>query len=550
MKKVFRLAALVMVFVFIYVTLTGCGAANTTTGDTSGNAAATTGAPSVSVPEPPQKITLTSMGYLKPEIDGLVGGDPNKAQMYEELEKRTGVHIEWIMTPPDDQDTKMMLLISSGKAPDLMRIPQTYPGGGDQAIADGLVVDLAKPENAELCPNYMKALNSQPGWKRELTNDNGQIITFGQLLVPDGSTTVCFGPMLREDWLKKVGMAVPETIQEWHDVLKAFKDQKLCKSPLTMFNWALGYSQAFVGAYGATTIGWNDTQLMPDTNDKLTFGPMQPGYKEFLATMSAWYKEGLIDPDMFTLSDWGQLDGKLTSGESGASVHFLSKVKAYTDALTGGGGAMVAAPYPVLNKGDKPLYGQGNALVWGIDSISANSKYVKEAIKYRDYGYTDEGYLLLNFGLEGKDYTMVNGEPKYTNYITDCITNPDGKNSLGLTMSQAYGLIQVDNQPTLEPLEYFKVTKLCDERNLNAVTLWKQPGLNTAILNLSFTKPEVETIKKLTDIMTYAKEMVNKFMQGTEPIGNYDAFVQKCKDMGIEEVVAAYNAAYDRYKAR
>lgn len=535
--KVTSFVLMIMLIVSVF-SFTACKKQDVTTKDTTEQATVQ------------EKITLTKLGYLKPEIDSLVSGDPNQTPLYEELEKRTNVHINWIMTPAADFDTKMMLLISSGKQPDLMYVPQTYPGGADQAILDGLIVDLAVPENAQYCPNYMKALNSQPGWKRELSDDQKRVTGFAQLLVPDGSTTVCLGPMLREDFLAKIGKGVPETIQEWHDVLKAFKDQKLCKSPLTGFFWILGYSQAFVGAYGTTITGWNDTQILPNTQDKMVFGPIQPAFKDFLAMFNSWYKEGLIDPDMFNLSDWGLLDAKLTSSEAGATVHFLSKVKKYTDSLSANGGAMVAAPYPVLNKGDKPIYGQGNAVVWGIDSVSAKSKYVKEAIKYRDYGYTDDGYLLMNFGIEGKTYTMVDGKPKYSNFITDCITNKDGKNSIGLTLDQAYGLHVVDNQPTFEAAEYFTSIRLVDDRNRNACKVWSVPQITTRVLNITFNKQELEDVKALANIMTYTNEMTAKFIQGTEKLDKFDDFVAKCKDLGIDKVIEVYNAAYDRYKAR
>ena len=41
--------------------------------------------------------------------------------------------------------------------------------------------------------------------------------------------------------------------------------------------------------------------------------------------------------------------------------------------------------------------------------------------------------------------------------------------------------------------------------------------------------------------------MINKFIMGKEPLDNFDKFVQTLKDMGIDDVLAVEQAAYDRY---
>ena len=52
------------------------------------------------------------------------------------------------------------------------------------------------------------------------------------------------------------------------------------------------------------------------------------------------------------------------------------------------------------------------------------------------------------------------------------------------------------------------------------------------------------------DIDTYCREMITKFMIGTEDISNWDSFIDTIKSMGIEEVLAAKQSAYERYTSR
>ena len=41
------------------------------------------------------------------------------------------------------------------------------------------------------------------------------------------------GPIIRADWLEELGLEVPQTIDDWTNVLTAFKEQKGAQAPLT-----------------------------------------------------------------------------------------------------------------------------------------------------------------------------------------------------------------------------------------------------------------------------------------------------------------------------
>ena len=56
-------------------------------------------------------------------------------------------------------------------------------------------------------------------------------------------------------------------------------------------------------------------------------------------------------------------------------------------------------------------------------AISTACKNVEAAARLLDFSYGEEGHMLVNFGIEGVSYEMVNGNPEYTEVITD---NPDG----------------------------------------------------------------------------------------------------------------------------
>lgn len=53
-------------------------------------------------------------------------------------------------------------------------------------------------------------------------------------------------------------------------------------------------------------------------------------------------------------------------------------------------------------------------------AITSSCKNPELAIEWCDYWYGEEGYYLLNFGVEGESYDMVDGKPVYT-YIDENI---------------------------------------------------------------------------------------------------------------------------------
>lgn len=55
---------------------------------------------------------------------------------------------------------------------------------------------------------------------------------------------------------------------------------------------------------------------------------------------------------------------------------------------------------------------------------------------------------------------------------------------------------------------------------------------------------------QLDDINNYIAEMTRKFISGEEPLTNFDNYMDQIQKMGIEDLIAAYQAAYDRFMAR
>jgi len=79
---------------------------------------------------------------------------------------------------------------------------------------------------------------------------------------------------------------------------------------------------------------------------------------------------------------------------------------------------LVASSYPTLNKGEKVKFAQKDWKFNGWSTaITTSCKNVELAARFLNYGYTEEGHKLYNYGIEGVSYEMVNGYPTYTDEI-------------------------------------------------------------------------------------------------------------------------------------
>ncbi|WP_178075896.1 hypothetical protein [Paenibacillus oralis] len=166
-------------------------------------------------------------------------------------------------------------------------------------------------------PNLKKLLDDHPEWRKMASTDNGDLIGF-PFIREDVTQQVFLGPAIRKDWLDKLNLSVPTTIDEWYTVLKAFKEQdpnengEADEIPILIPAGEL----AFAGAFGTPNDFYRE-------NDTVKYGPIEPGFKEYLATMNQWYNEGLLDKD-FATTDAKMTDAKITGNQVGSAVLFLN----------------------------------------------------------------------------------------------------------------------------------------------------------------------------------------------------------------------------------
>jgi putative aldouronate transport system substrate-binding protein len=263
--------------------------------------------------------------------------------------------------------------------------------------------------------------------------------------------------------------------------------------------------------------------------------------------MAQWYKDGLVDPDFPTM-DQKLMDAKVTGNQLGSFVQ-----------NTGGGigkyqGLMkekdpkfqlVAAPYPVLKKGDKPIFGQRDFNFNGLSaSITTANKKVADSIKVLDYGYGPEGHMLFNFGVAGLTYNLVNGYPKYTDLITN---NP---NKLPLQQSMGQHFRSNFAGPMVQDKRYMEQYAALPEQQ-DSLKIWSEPSNEYQMPLVTPTQDESKKFASvMTEVNTRCQEAVTKIITGQQPVDGWDAVVKELKGMGIEDAIKIQQAALERFNKR
>jgi len=489
--------------------------------------------------------TLTYWGELTGNLVG-VKATHDEVPFFQEWQKVTGVKLNFIAPPSGQAKEALNILLASGDLPDIIEYNflSDFPGGPEKAIADGYILRLNDLIDQH-APNLKKFLQENPDIDKMVKTDNGSYYAF-PFIRGDEYLRVFQGPIIRKDWLDELGLPVPETIDEWTSTLREFKEKKGASAPFTVnskprfFNDS--YNGAFLGAFGVNRGFYQEDGV-------IKYGPAESGFKDYLGLFQQWYKEGLLDKNIAT-ADAKSIDSNWASGQTGASVGNAGGGIGRWQPLVEQNSAnavLAAAPYPVLNKGDKPKFGQkDNAYSsGGIVAVTTAAKDAELAVKLLDYGYSEEGRMFFNFGTEGVSYNLVDGYPKYTDLL---MKNPD---KLAPAQAMSMYIRGSYNGPFIQDKRYAEQFFALQTQR-DAIDVWKNTDASNYGLPPLTPTPEEssEYATIMNDINTLIDEMTLKIVLGTESVDKFEGYVEKMKSLKLDRAIEIQTAAWERYKNR
>ncbi|MCI9625179.1 MAG: hypothetical protein HFI90_00170 [Clostridia bacterium] len=266
--------------------------------------------------------------------------------------------------------------------------------------------------------------------------------------------------------------------------------------------------------------------------------------------MAHWYKNRLIVSG-FADEDSKRISALVIAGDAGAVAGyngsgFGSWIPRLKNAVPGA--ALEPVPYVAQSKGGKLFTGQmaGESNASGA-AITTSCKEIEIAARLLDYGYSEKGHMMYNFGREGISYEMKDGVPTYTDVILD-----NSKNG-GLSVSQEMSkyIRRCYNGPFEQDPDYlFQMYPLQEQKD--GVTIWSQTDAAQHKLPLIVMTEEEnkEFSEIMSDINTFREEKLAKFVSGQESLDTLNSYYETLKNLKIERAIEIQQQAYDRYLAR
>ncbi|WP_274364364.1 extracellular solute-binding protein [Paenibacillus thermotolerans] len=469
--------------------------------------------------------------------------DWNNIKIWQEYEKMTNVHIEWDTVQTSVLKEKRNLLLAGGDYPELFYASAFSKSDVFKYGRQGTFLKLNDLID-QYAPNFKALMEKYPIIKKGITSPDGNIYGFPTIYDPEFKSVFFSTPWVKQEWLDKLGIKEPTTLDDFAAMLKAFKEgDPNGNGRNDEIAWGgtgvaglLGYLK---GSYGLNNHGNANANIDTDPETgKIRFVPADPRYKEMLQFANKLYKDGLLEQDIFSVKST-EIDAKGTEGLLGV-IDNVDPIAIYNQQ------GYVGLPVLKGPHGDQ-MYTYIGAPLGNIGMFVMTDKmqHPEAMVRWMDYFYSDEGIKLFFMGWKDETYVEdANGNVDYADVIKN---NPDG-----LTLDQAVGQYLVwpgGYYPGFVKQAYFKGAESLPTSVDNA----KKAGpyvLKTEDIwpSLNFTEDEQSELTTLqTDIHTYVDEMRDKFISGNVSFDEWDNYAATLNKMGLDRYIAIYQAAADRY---
>lgn len=489
--------------------LTSCGGGNVSTGGGSGEKTEYT------ISDKPVELTMFFVNDPKLE----------DSEVWQEIAKLTNVSLKTVSPSSADASQALNTTIMSGDIPDLI-IYGDAKSFANQYGPEGAFARIDELVDKYNCENLKKQLNRPEVHSYVIAPDEHIYYMCGV-----NPKTVAAGWFIRQDWLDKLGLESPKSVDDYYNVLCAFRDNdpngngKKDEVP---------YFSRFSSPYDLTAL-WGGFTDWNQQDGKVFYGPKMEEYKTSLKNIAKWYKEGLIDKEIFTRG--GKSRDKLLGDNVGGSTHdWFGSTAQFNDILKDKvPGLQLKAFAPPTGK----EYSIRDVAITQGAMIGANSKNLEAAIKLLDFSFSEKGSRFSNFGIEGKHYDMEGDYPKFQ----DWVVHGD---------KTAINILKESGACTAFPyLQDFRYEEqwMNDDANEGAQLYLNNNYLVEKFPALSYSKEDYDKFNKImTDIKTYVQETSQQWVFGSKDVdATWDEYVATLDKFGLDEAMQIQQKAYDKY---
>ncbi|MCZ8512148.1 extracellular solute-binding protein [Paenibacillus filicis] len=472
----------------------------------------------------------------------------DKNAVYDAYEKELGIKLKnnWVVNA-DQYDAKIDLSIASGDIPDFFKVSQLQL---KKLVDAGLVMDLTDLYNkyvSDDAKNFFSVTRQV-----DSARFNGKLMAIPFTDSPTNSSTYIW---LRKDWLDKLKLPEPKTMQDVLKIAEAFSKQNPGGADKT---YGLAAQKSLYAADFGLTGFFNGYHAYPgtwikDQSGKLAYGSIQPEMKTALKQLQDMYKAGQIDPE-FGVKDSGKENELVSSNKLGMAfgLFWLPSYPLKMAAIKDNKTVQDWASYPLASIDDKPAMTQVTLGVNAYYVISKKAKnpeavfeilnqyaqpeakkdpvYIKgipnsdyywklnPMIMYRPDLNVKSGALLPE-ALKTGDTSKLKDIPDALNLYNDSVAylNGDGKLWNNWMKSKAGGSLEI--------------MSMYDKQN-------------RYLPNEFYTAPTATMADKQSTLDAKEQEVFTKIITNQSPIDDFDKFVADWKNLGGDAITKEANDWY------
>ena len=202
-------------------------------------------------------------------------------------------------------DTNVSMAISMGSLPDIMVV--SSQDEVEQLVGAGLIEDLTESYNNCISDRIRKMYESYGDSLKDMVTYDGKIMALPETNITDGPNLV----WLRKDWMDKLGLSEPHTIDDVVNIVKHFisedpgnngedasgKPNTVGLAVDTDVTGECGYSSEFLLDIIFACFGAYPKQWIMNDDGEIVYGSVTDEAKEALSYINSLYNQGVIDND-------------------------------------------------------------------------------------------------------------------------------------------------------------------------------------------------------------------------------------------------------------
>lgn len=504
-----------------------------------------------------EKTTLTGMTSYPANTES----DPNKRTIFKRLQEDTNVEIDWTAIQADQWSDKISLAMSN---PDELADFVFNAGFSDSDLlkyADqGIIIPLEEYIDAYM-PNLKAVFDKYPEYRTMCTDTEGHIwaLPWIEQLGSEKTAIQTVGNMsfINKKWLDFLGLEVPTTVDEFEQVLIAFRDHASeIQSEFGIDGSIIPMScivndgdqdpSILINGFGEGYGDADKTRHIAVTDDKKVIcSATQEGYKKGIEWLHKLNEENLIDPEAFT-QEWSTYVSKGKSGRYGVCFSWdVANIDNLQDWV----------PLPVLTADTRNLTPQNGSFTSGFDRgrcvVTAVAKNPALVCAWLDQMYDPMQSPQNNWGTYGEDDEFD---------IFEMSTNDAGEPMLKHAPLGDASPVEVREAESVGgPLaildEYYGKYVTCPDDaqyRLDWIEEYYTPDMHTEFVypNVFMDREDTEELSNLqADIQKTINAKKSDWIMNGFTDADWDEYTKNLESYGLENYLAIYQKYLDAYYA-